>query len=286
MAGQTVGLNECCEHSILGSTYLAFDKVESGSMTYEGGEVKENEGTGGQVATYRDMVVPVGNVSTMLQVGTLLTCIEPASVGALPTIIEKIQGGTTTAAQGRLHEDCYLKTVKFSCARGGVLMVDYSWIALSETDGTTITPVTKQTATPFPWHNMTVTFATAALACQSWEVTVDTGVEAQTSQDLKVSGVQRLPEWIDPGPFSVSLSASVRIPRTFSFAADYPAAMAFNVVAVNNSGSTFTLDMSGGEAVHLNGDPIELVKGKEAVLYKIDGKCKTNDLAAFAASIA
>lgn len=287
LTGKTVGLNQCAENSIAGSTFVAFDKVESGSLSYDGGEVQENEGTGGQVSVYRDMVVSVGNANTMLQAGELLACIKPATVGALPAIIQKIQGGTVNVAdEGRLHEDCYIKTCKLGCSKGGVLMVAYDWVALLETAQTTIaSAAAHKTEANFPWHNQAVTFDGGALACQSWEVSTETGVEAQTSQDLKTSGVQRRPEWIDAGPFSATLTASVRVPLDIDFTADYPSTFTFAVTAHNVDGDTFSLSMAGGGALQVQGNPIPIVRGKEAALYEITGKIKTNDLAAFVCSI-
>lgn len=285
--GRAIGLNELAEHSVAGSVFAAFDKVESGEMGYEGGEVQENIGVGGQVEQYRDMVVPVGNVSTMLQDGALLSYIEPASIGALPTIIEKIQGGVyNVAGEGRLHEDCYIKTAKFSCANGGLVMVEYSWIALDETDGTTISSkATQSTTAGFPWHDEDPQFDSVALNCLSWEVTVDTGVSAQTDQDLKASGDQRLPVWIDPGPFKVDFAATVRAKRSFNFAADYPVAVGFAVSCNNRDGDVFALTMTGGSKIALNGNPLPLVADNEAVVYQINGAIKTNDLDAFTVSL-
>lgn len=281
MAG-SVGLNEFAEHSIAGTTFAAFDKVESGTMDYDGGEWKENIGIGGQVAGYRDMVTPVGNVSTMLQTAGLIACIKPASVGALPAIIQKIQGGVVTTTDGsRLHEDCYIKTFKFSCTKGGVVMAEYAWGALLETEKQTIaSAANKQTAVPYVWHAQDPAFgADAALSCQSWEVSGETGVTFETSQDTKTSGVQRLPEWAEPGPWSVKLTATVRTNPALSMSADWLPTYGFKVIAVNGTG-TFQIDMTGSNKVQMNKDPIPLVKGKDAVLYQIEGQIITNDLAA------
>ena len=281
MAG-SVGLLQCCEHSVAGTDFLAFDKVESGAMDYDGGEVKENIGVGGQAAIYRDMLIPVGNVSTMLQTATMISHIKPASVGALPAIIEKIQGGVhTTANASRLHEDCYIRTWKFSCARGGVVMAEYAWGALLETEKQTIaSAATKQTAVPYVWHAETTTFGTSsALSCQSWEVSGETGVSFETSLDTKASGVQRLPEWVDPGMFTAKLTATVRVDPALDLKADWPSTYGFKVIATNGTG-TFTIDMTGSNKVQMNKDPIQLVKGQDAVLYQIEGQIITNDLTA------
>ena len=253
-------------------------------MDYDGGEWKENIGLGGQVTGYRDMVVPVGNVSTMLQTGTLLAHIKPATLGALPAIIAKIQGGVmTTANASRLHTSCYIKTFKFACAKGGAVMADYSWGALGETAAQTVASgaiAAKQTALPYVWHAQTPTFgAAAALACQSWEVSGETGIEFFTSLDHKASGVQRLPEAVDPGLWSVNLTAAVRVNPSFDLTADWPTAYGFKVIATNGTG-TFTIDMTGGNKVQMNKNPIVLAKGKDAVVYQVEGKIITDDLAA------
>lgn len=282
-----VGINQLFEHSVAGSVYAAFDNATGGGMSYEGGEIKEEEGTGGQVVEYRDMVVPTGNVTTSLQTTNLLACIKPASVGALPPIIEKIQHGVVaTANAGRLQEDCYLKTVKLSCAKGGIITAEYSWLALLETKNTTIaSAAAKQTGACFPWHDQDPQFDAAGLKCVSWEVTVETGIVADTSQDLKTSGVQRLPEEMNPGGFQCTFSARVKTPRAYDFTVDVPETIGFAVTSTNADNKTFTLTMTGGSKIRLNGDPLELGKGTDTVLYQIDGKTKLHDLDAFVCAI-
>lgn len=284
----STGLSQLFEHSVAGVTFKAFDNATGGGMSHEGGEIKEEEGTGGQVIEYRDMVVPTGNVTTSLQTADLLACIVPASLGSLPAIIKKIQHGVAALASGgRLHEDCYLKTVKISGAKGGVVGVEYAWIAKSETPNTTIaSAAAKQTGKPFIWHEFNPLFDSTGLDCISWEATVDTGVFAETDCDLASSGVQRLPKEILPGPFSVAFSARIKTVRTFSFVQDYISTIGFITTATNQTGSIFTLDMTGGEKLRINDDPLELGKSGDVVLYQINGKTQTNDLSAFSATIA
>ncbi len=282
-----VGLNQLFEHSVAGSTFLACDNATGGGMSYEGGEIKEEEGTGGQVVEYRDMVVPTGNVTTSLQTGNLLACIKPASVGALPPVVAKMRHGTIDVADGKTQSSCYFKTVKLSCARGGIVAVEYSWLALTEVSGETYaTAETKQTGAVFPWHDLDPQFDAGGLKCVSWEATVETGIVADTDEDLKTSGVQRLPQEINPGGFQVSFSASVKTRRSFDFKADLPARLGFKVTSTNADGKLFTLDLTGGNKLGINSDPTELNKGSDTVLYKIEGKTRLHDLDAFIASIA
>lgn len=281
MAG-FIGLNECLEHDVTASgTWLAFDKVESGTLDYDGGDVEENEGIGGQVAYYRGMVVPTGNVSTMLQTLTLLSCVKPASIGALPTVIKKIQGGPiVTANAARLHEDCYLNNVKVKCEVGGPVMVDYSWMALTETEKTTIaSAAAKQTNSPVMWHDADVDVNGAAYKCQSWEVEIVNSITPQTSQDTKVAGNERMPEWFDPGSFRVNINAVVRVDPGFDFSAKFPGTFEFAFVGSDNEAvpKTFTVDCASGGGFQLQGDPIPLVRGSEAVLYQVRGT-SLNDL--------
>jgi hypothetical protein len=280
MAGH-VGLNECLEHSVAGSVFLPFDKVERGTMDYEAGDAQENIGTGGQVAYYRDMVIPVGNATTMLQSINLLSCVKPTSLGVLPPIIQKIHGGpivTTNAA--RLHEDCYLRRVKLSCSVGKPVMVEYEWIALLETEKTTIaSAVAKSTNTPVMWHNGDVDISGSGYKAQSWELELVNEIVAQTSQDTKAAGVQRLPEWIDPGNFVANISVTTRTNPGLDFSADFPAVFEFAFTGLDNetSAKTLNIDCASGSGFQLQGDPLEIVSGGDAVSYQIKGK-STNDL--------
>lgn len=283
-----VGLNGFAEHSIAGTSFQSFD-IGTAKFDFEGGARKEEEGTAGEVVEYRDMSVPIGTATTQLQTGELLACIKPAAIGSLPPIIEKIEGGVKNVSnRARIHEDCYLKTVKFSSAARGIIAVQYDWLALSSAPTTIASPAAASTNTVFPWHDQAPKFDTTDVGCENWDVTVDTGITAETTQDSKASGVQRLPERIDPGPFSAKLTATISVPTGFDLTDDFPAAVGFKVIAYNSDGTrkTFTLDLTGGGKVKLDKDPIEVTKGKEKSLFAIEGSIKTNDFAAFVVSLA
>jgi hypothetical protein len=290
MAGY-VGLNECLEHSIAGGegpTYAAFDKVERGGMDYDGGEPQENIGLGGQVAYYRDMVVPVGNATTMLQTTTLLQDVsvpetpvyyyKPDALGELPTVIALIHGGPIDDEdQAREHQNCYLRRVKLSCQRGKPVMVEYEWAALSETEAVTIAALdvaTKQTGTPVVWHNADVLIDAGNLSCQSWELELVNEFTPATSEDTKAAGSQRLPEWFDPGVFRANLTATVRTNPGFDLSADFPDVFTFQFTGSNTDSPVLVLDIdcTGGSGFEKDGDPLELVSAGDAVLYQIKGK--------------
>ena len=286
-----VGLNEVLEHSVAGSTFAAFDQVTSGNMTYEGGDVQEEIGAGGQAIEYRDMVTPVGSANTVLQTLGLLACAKPAAVGSLPPIIAKIQGGPlSTTNRGRLHQSCYLRKVTIACSAKGVITVAYDWLALTSAKATIATAQAKQTNTTFHWNDVDTQFEALGYKAQSWSVELTNDIIAKTSLDLKAAGSQRLPEQIDPGNFSAVLKASLRIPLDVAddFIADYPTRFGFKVVAKNSDTvkKTFTLDMTGGSKLSKSGDPIEIVRGSEEVLYEVGGKILTNDLAAVVITLA
>lgn len=293
MAGY-VGLNECAQASLAGGetpVFVALDKLERGSLTYEGGESQENIGLGGQVAYYRDMVVPVGTASTMLQSLSLLQdttgdpiyYFRPVAVGDLPTVIAIIQGGPITDEDAaRQHESCYLRKVKFSCKRGGPVMVEYGWAALDETEKVTIAALdvaAKQTESPFVWHASTVEFDDTEFSCQSWDLEVTNDLAPQTSQDVKAGGAQRLPEWMDPGDYTVKLTATVRTNPGYDLSADFPTRFSFKFIGLNSDAAPlqFTLDCTGGGDFEKDGDPLELVAGGDEVLYQVSGKA-VNDV--------
>ena len=283
-----VGLNQCCEHSVAGTDFLAMDKVEGGSMDYEGGDPEFNEGIGGQVAVERGIVTPTGNVDTMVQSLNLIALAEPASMGALPAIIEKMQGGVApTADLARLHEDCYISRVALSCEVGKSVRASYSWKALTETEKTTIAvPVAKQTNTPIMWHGADVDIDGSPFKCQSWEAELLNEFTAMASQDTG-SGLLRSPEWFDPGNFRVNLRATIREDAGLDYSANFPSTFTFKFTGVDNETvpKTFTLDLTGGDGFELQGDPIALVVGGNPVAYELSGT-SLNDLTLWACTFA
>lgn len=280
MAGY-VGLNECAEYDIAGAgSYVAFDKVESGSMGHDGGAMEWNIGVGGQVAGYRGMVVPIGSIKTMLQSINLLNCVLPASLGALPTVVKKIHGGPLVDAVARLHGDAYINRLVISCEREAPVMVEYGWMALAETNPHTIaSAATKQTNTPVVWHDGAVEFNGAGYKCQSWSVEILNEITAQISGDEKVAGSERLPEWFDPGNVTMKLSARIRVPLGLDFTDAIITPLTFDFTGKDRETvqKTFHLDGTGGDGWNLDSDPIPIVSGTDAVIYEVSAS-SMNDL--------
>jgi hypothetical protein len=285
MPAPWVGVQECLEHSIAGTSFAAFDKVNGGTIGPGGGAPQYSVGAGGQASKWRGGVQPTGSAKCELQTIGLLDCLIPAALGDLPPIIQKVQGGPVAETLcARLMEDCYLTRVKLSCAFEGLILVEYDWGALSDVPATIAAAAAKQTPTVFAWHDTDVQFLDDPYKCQSWEVEFTTGVKFPSSLDLKAAGVQRLPEWAEPGNFQAKLSATVRVPvaLTNDFYADYPDVLTFYVQGNNSDAvpKTFELDMTGGEGLDTtDGQPVEIVRGEEQVLFKIGGSSTPNDLA-------
>lgn len=282
MAAPWVGLSQCAEHSVGGTTFLAFDKVNSGTLGRKGGEVEHSVGAGGQSTKWRKPVDPDGSVKCDLQSIGLLVSIIPTAIGVHP-VIAKIHGGPVTDAGARLHTGCQLTRVKLSCAKPGIILVEYDWAALTDTAVTIATAVTKQANTPFPWHNMDVQIGGASYKCENWEAEFQVPLRPEHSLDLKTAGSQRVTEWIDPADFMARFNASVRVPvaMTHDFLSDYPDMQTFKVVAKNSDSTpkTFTLDMTGGSGLDAEGNmPMPIAKGPEAVLFRIGGVSNPNDL--------
>jgi hypothetical protein len=286
MAAPWTGVQECLEHSVAGTDFVAFDSVNSGTIGPTGGGPQYSVGAGGQAANkWRPGVRPVASAKCELQTLGLLDNLVPAGVGTLPAIIEKIQGGPlvdTNAA--RLMEDCYLTGVKLSCAMDGILLVEYDWGAMTDVPSTIAAPEDKQTPTVFAWHDMDIEFLVAPYRCMSWEVEFTNGVRFLSSLDLKTAGIQRLPDLAVPGNFQARMGATVAVPIavTNDFYADYPDVLSFKVIALNSDATphTFTLDMTGGLGLDMtDGQPVEIVRGEEDVLFKIGGTSTPNDFA-------
>jgi len=284
MAAPWVGVQECLEHSVAGTSFLAMDKTNGGTLGPSSGAPQYSVGAGGQASKWRGMVQPTASAKCELQTIGLLDCLIPAALGELPPIVQKIQGGPVAETLGaRLLEDCYLTRVKISCAFEGVILVEYDWGALSDVPSTIAAAAAKQTPTVFAWHDMDVQFLDNPYKCQSWEVEFTTGVKFPSSLDLKVAGKQRDPEWAEPGNFEGKLSATVRVPIAYTndFYADYVDVLTFYVEANNSDAvpKTFILDMTGGDGLDPSeGQPVEIVRGEEQVVFKVGASSTPNDL--------
>jgi len=288
MAGY-IGLNEVAEHDVDGdTTFSAFDKVDSGSLDHEGGEINYNIGTSGQVVKWRNMVVPIGDANTVLRTHDLLACAKPAALGSLPPIIEAIQGGVVNDSDAaRKQEDCYLDGVELTCASEGVLMCTYNWKALTEAAVTIASAATKISATPFYFHTGAVLIGGVAYKVQNWTASLANAIVARTSQDEKTENY-RLPEWFDPGEFKVNLSVDARLPLGVDFTAQFLDPITFIFTATNNETvtETFTLDLTGGEGLDLNSEPIEIAAGADEVLFRIEAESEPFDLDIWETSLA
>lgn len=277
-----VGYDQLLEHSVAGSTYVAFDRHNRGNMSVEGGEIEEFVGTDGIALYWRKGFVPVGSATTALQSAALIACAKPASVGALPPVIKKIHGGSLTDTDGCvIHEDCYLKTLKLSRSMDNIVLAEYTWLALSSDFETVASRATAITVNPFPWHAGTVLWDTSTeLQTQDWSVEVNTGVHANTDQDGETAGSQRAPKEILPGDWKVSVSATVGVPTGLSLFGDTLAGLTLAVSTTNTDSpaKTFALSLAGGNQLHLNREPIELVGGAEKAMFRVELVGTTNDL--------
>ena len=285
MAAPYVGLNECLEHDVgtggtPSGTMLAWDKVESGNMSRQGGDIEYNIGVGGQVAKYRSMYTPHGVATTMLQTSTIMSNVLPTSIGSLPPVIAEIQGGPLTDTDAAIkHSDAYIVRFQLACEMGNVVRAEYEWLASDEDPETIASAASKQTNTPFPWENLDVQFNGAAYKCQSWQFEIRNTITPQSSQDAKTSDKRQV-EWFDPGNVEYSLTATLRMPLGVDVTADFPSTFTFKVIGTNNDGTakTLTLDCTGGNGFNLSNDPLEIVRSNEAVLYRIEATGEPDDL--------
>ena len=292
MAAPWVGVQQCMEHSVAGTTFLAMDKVNSGTIGPVGGDAQYSIGAGGQALEWRGMVAVAASVKGELQSIGLLANSKPASLGALPPIIAKLQGGPVGETLGaRLMTSAYITRTKISMTFEGILNYEHDFFGLVDGAATIASAVAKGTNTAFPWHATDVQFNTASYKVQSWDVEWYTGIEPKSSGDLKTTGVQRIPEWIQLGSFGAKMSATVRVPIAYAhdFYYDFPTKLTFKAICKNGDATakTFTLDCTGGSGFDMaGGQPMEIVRATEDVIFKVSGTSTPNDLAVIAYTLA
>lgn len=295
MARRT-GLSGFLEHDINETgTFTAFDLIEEFELGWDGNELNENIGVGGQSAVARGMVWPIGSATTKLQTDNLLNCIIRTSISSLPPVIEQIRGGILDETNGSLtHYDCYINRAEISCEVDGFVMTSYEWLALDYSYGTITsgTQASHITTTPFIWHAGDVQFDSSRYSCQSWRITIENNIEALTSLDQKSAGSQRLPEALRVGNYKVTLEAEFQeYPTYFDYGLDdlSSSTVTFYATAQNTDGTpqTFTVDMTGGNGLHITSQPIRVSgAGEDVITYSVSAESLTNDLNVLSLSIA
>jgi len=286
------------EHDIAGSaTFTAFNLMESFTLSHEGSDYNENRGIHGNTTSDRAMGYPTGSATTKLQNNALFASnlLIPSKAGSLPTVIKAIKGGVLTETNGtRTDSNCYLASMEISSEVSGFVMVTYNWVGLDSAWSTTTSgdEAANITSSIFSWYGGDVQFNSTNYSCQRYTVTITNELVAKTSLDLKDVGSKRLPEAFINGGFKVTLSAEFEeMPGYHDFVADDMSenTVTFLATAVNKETSpqTFTLDMTGGNGLHITSlDTSVSGSGADVITYTVEAESETDDLSIITLAIA
>ncbi|MDD3492212.1 MAG: hypothetical protein PHZ19_01785 [Candidatus Thermoplasmatota archaeon] len=284
-----VGLNQTLEYALDEgySTWVRFDRATGGSLEPDGGGPEHDDGVTGQDEVWRGMYTPGGNAETTVMNGELLQYAVPTAIGELPPVINGIRGGVIADADAaKLNYLNYLSSLELSCEEQGLLKATYAWLSRYQEYTTIAAAADALTTNHFPWHpaDVQLDIAGAGLAayrCTAWTVTVETGITAQTSQDAAAAGQQRQPQWIDPGIWVCRLTCSLRTPPGLILTADFVDTIEFQAVLEDRAGRKIDIDLTGGNGLHVEADPIPIVVGGDPVGFEITAESANNDFDIF-----
>lgn len=139
--------------------------------------------------------------------GTTNVLINPAA-GALVNRYFTIEEYLTDIAAGRIFQDCFWKSMKFSMSPNGMIMFDPAWVGTGslavETGAASLTSPTTATSKPMAALDATVSLnGTTVLDLVSFDLTVDNGAVAPPVVGSKVSPT------VLPGLNQVSMNLTV-----------------------------------------------------------------------------
>ena len=263
--------------------FTAFDR-HTGEATPDGGEWEHALGAGGTVVEWLNMIEPAGSADTSLQAGSLIPYIYPASIGELPDALTIQAGLAGDATGGVQYGDAYLTAVELSLEENGVVAVNYEWKALSLTSAT-ITAATPSNAEPFPWHGATCTIGGQSYHVGSWTVRLEHDISLHTDLDAKAAGSARLPVWAEPGPWTTSVTATVRVPMGLAHLGDSGAVLDMELTTTSYGTPASTLTITGSD-LRVDGVSNRIVEGGELVEYELTMHGRPNDLSAVTVAIA
>jgi len=230
------------------------------------------------------MIEPAGSADTSLQAGSLIPYIYPASIGELPDALTIQAGLAGDATGGVQYGDAYLTAVELSLEENGVVAVNYEWKALSLTSAT-ITAATPSNAEPFPWHGATCTIGGQSYHVGSWTVRLEHDISLHTDLDAKAAGSARLPVWAEPGPWTTSVTATVRVPMGLAHLGDSGAVLGMELTTTSYGTPASTLTITGSD-LRVDGVSNRIVEGGELVEYELTMHGRPNDLSAVTVAIA
>lgn len=270
-------------------SYAAFDSG-TGSLDWDGGDIQEELGAGAQAVAWAGMITPTGNVDTSLRDGVLLAHVKPATAGALPPKIAAIRAGVLSSVEGGQaieHTDCYITGTTISLSEGGIVSVGYEWTALSADETTIVSAAAAPTKGPYPWHTASIKLGGRAYRVGEITITTECPVEGHSSLDEKTPGSARLPEWLTPGAFKASFSATLRIPLgsgDYDPLADCPGKLGLTLTVSSCAYPPDTLTVTLANMI-IAAPPTPIVAGGELVEYSIEGTGLSHDLASWSAAV-
>lgn len=268
----------------IGAGYVGIDRWQGGGFDEEEGEPEDYLGIAEDADVGRTMVVPVGDAETVVQTINLISHALRTQNNLVPPVIDHMQGGVTDDVNGAVRQDnCYIDTLRLSCAMNGPLMAAYTWKALGAAPVLVAygARAALQTNTMVMWFTADVQVGGVGYKCDSWEATLSNNLNPWASEDVGTPTELRWPEEMLPGVHEVGFSGEFRLPSNINLMVDRPPVFTFLFTGVDNevAPKTFTLDMTGGKGLHMVRRPRRIETGANEILWAVEAKAVPKDLA-------
>jgi hypothetical protein len=271
-------LDSWCEYKIGTAATLAFGNVPNFELGGLGQEVQHDPGIGGQDDIHWPLLKPTARVESVFKGESLLLSCTRSTVSGLPPQVI-LRGGIlhATATLSDVFTG-YVEELSLECGGvGEAVKATYDLIGLSAAPAvTTVGQAATAAATaPYVWHAGAVTINGAALVCQSFRAGVKNNLDAQSSLDLKTSGVQRVAELVEPGDEEVTATFTVKSPATQDLTRDIPTMPVTAVLKVANGYTSRVVTLNN---LYLSDKPRRIAAGDRAVTWELAMQSRHNSL--------
>jgi hypothetical protein len=149
----------------------------------------------------------IGGSVTLVPTAAVLTTMLPYILGTSGALTETIADFTTektVETKKFSYGNCKVARATFSASRGGALQLSLDIQAKSETVTTASIAATVALAAPYVFTDLTLTVASVAYSANSFQLTIDNGIEVENFNSLtpvRLNETDRVISWSMSVPF-------------------------------------------------------------------------------------
>ena len=178
---------------------------------------------------------------------------------------------------GRKQQSCKINTLGLSCAVGGPLTANISWLGLTEAAYSTAA-MTAETDVQMQWHTGVVTVGDASMQCVGLDLQINNNLAHVWTHDSATTNQKRWPDAIHVGSQDVTLSVDVLTRPTTTAWADIIAdtlsvagSAVFTFLGGDTNTETLTITLSN---LSRYTQPISIASGGGLTTYALTYEAK------------